>query len=953
MGPTSLAQARRHRVSATMVWPVPGTLKLTHGFLPSVRCTGHRQSVTETMQRTRPTTNKGQNTPMIIRHNRLHYLCGVGMLFLLCLLTGWGWVAQAQADPPVHPDGWDLSFGGDGKLETGCLGTGKITVSPVDDKFIVAVKCNGEHFLQRYLPNGEIDLSFGANGRIATTYGREGLFIIQTDSKLIAADGLRLTRFHNNGNVDRSFGVNGIADPFAISDENNQITQIALQQDGKIVATGTKNQQPLIVRYTTEGQLDPTFYGQGYRLLENHDFGQVETWEDLAIQPDGKLVVGLTAVRLIDPFYAIYDNDALIARYNVDGSLDQSFGSGGWLNYGQQSDPNFFGSILIQPDGKLLAFLGVGGQNSVVRLLPSGADDDSFSFTSHYIDADLVEIDQANRIVLLYEYGAYRLLPEGSVDQSFGKSGMISNHYDWWSSLKLQSDGRILMSSGNSIIDADVMVIRYDDNRPTPTATPTEPHPTYMPTPFPTPTPTPTPLSPEQRSLALIYTVLDNNLGSEWTRLVNNIEAGAHPGVDVRLLIDGPATGDAYVYTIQPDRNPYCPTIENPTCDGRYSEGYNYQRFFTEDTARPHALYQFLVDSFNAYRQAPQISLTIIGHGSGWGANALPAQPSIWRDQNDTLGGMLWDDHTGVQAGSRSLSTLALGQAIHWATSETNRTLNLLYLDGCSMGMTEVAYELRNRADYLLASPNTDWATFAYDQLLPLVRYERDGRALGEAWLAAEAALMRSRTGYPFTLALTDLRRITPLATTVTAFADALQGVVPTQRAAITLAYQQSDRFDSNYDATLDSNDNYLDLHDFAAQVQSSGITDTLVISHAQAVQTLLSSVVITVAQQNGSPWLAEEQTWAWRNLGGLSLYAPLQTDEAKRRIYYTKDHLAWAADSSWDEFLTTFWADIATAATPSDELPVCYATTQNCAGLANPLPVQPPQLLFMPIVRK
>jgi hypothetical protein len=312
---------------------------------------------------------------------------------------------------------------------------------------------------------------------------------------------------------------------------------------------------------------------------------------------------------------------------------------------------------------------------------------------------------------------------------------------------------------------------------------------------------------------------------------------------------------------------------------------------------------------------------------------------------------MLWDDHTGVQAGSRSLSTLALGQAIHWATSETRRTLNLIYLDGCSMGMTEVAYELRNRADYLLASPNTDWATFAYDQLLPLVRYDRNGRALGEAWLAAEAALMRSRTGYPFTLALTDLRQISPLATTVTAFADALQAVAPTHRAAIERAYQQSDRFDSNYDATLDSNDNYLDLRDFAAQVQSSGITDTLVISHAQAVQTLLSSVVVSVTQQNGSPWLAEDQTWAWRNLGGLSIYAPLQTDEAKRRIYYTKDHLAWAADSRWDEFLATFWAGTVNGATTAAELPVCYATTQGCQGLANPLPVQPPLVVFLPTI--
>jgi uncharacterized delta-60 repeat protein len=900
---------------------------------------------------------------MIMRHNPLYYFCGSGLLALLCLLLGWNWVAQAQTDPPVHPDGWDRLFAGDGRLETGCIYVGTYTsgtaiyVQP-DDKFIVQANCNTQQSLLRYLPDGTPDLGFGVNGHVVTDYGTNGLLTIQADGKLVAAFGLRLTRFHSNGALDTSFGVNGVADVFGNSDENNLFLRLVLQHDGKIVVTGVKNRQPLLARYTPDGNLDTTFSGQGFRLLEIGNDEQADTWtnrwRDLAIQPDGRIVVGRTAKRLIDPFYQTYDYDAILARYNSNGSLDSSFGNGGLLNYGSLSDELFFYTLGIQSDSKILVSLN----SALIRLLPSGATDNTFS-PANNANREIVEdiaFDQVGRILLYETQSGYagmdRLLPDGRKDLTF-----IDEDEAWLgppfgtlrAPAKRQSDGRFLFAISSN--EGEAWLTRYDDKRPTPTATATQPLPTDMPTPTPTTTPTPPPLPPSQRSLALIYAVLDNNLGSEWTRLVNNIEAGAHPGVDVRLLIDGPTTGDAYVYTIQPDRNPYCPTIENPTCDGRYREGDNYQRFFTEDTARPHALYQFLVDGFNAYPQAPQVSLTIIGHGSGWGANALPAQPSIWRDQNDTLGGMLWDDHTGVQAGSRSLSTLALGQAIHWATSETRRTLNLIYLDGCSMGMTEVAYELRNRADYLLASPNTDWATFAYDQLLPLVRYDRNGRALGEAWLAAEAALMRSRTGYPFTLALTDLRQISPLATTVTAFADALQAVAPTHRAAIERAYQQSDRFDSNYDATLDSNDNYLDLRDFAAQVQSSGITDTLVISHAQAVQTLLSSVVVSVTQQNGSPWLAEDQTWAWRNLGGLSIYAPLQTDEAKRRIYYTKDHLAWAADSRWDEFLATFWAGTVNGATTAAELPVCYATTQGCAGLTNPLPVQPPQTIFLPTI--
>ena len=900
---------------------------------------------------------------MFVQHNRLLALSGFGLLLLLGLFLGQQWVAHAQTDPPVHPDGWDLSFAGDGRLEVepNCWYGGLVHVQ-ADDKFIVSATCNGEGSLLRYLPDGILDLAFGVNGRIATgdDYYREAdLVTTQADGKIVAAVGLRVTRFHGNGTLDTSFGVNGVADVFGVSDADNEFTGIGLQPDGKLIAVGVRNQQPLIARYTHDGHLDTTFQGQGYRVevvtTAEQTWKRSNRWSDLTIQPDGKLVVGRTTLRLIDPLYEIYDSNAIVARFNADGALDTSFGSGGIVNCGAEADSIWFNELALQSDGKILVGLDPDDtETTLMRLLPSGANDPSF-FSALKIDSYYnIQVDHTGRI-LMERDTLHRLLPDGNIDVSFGKNGTLSPP-GRNISFAMQADGRILVS--NNAYEGDkVQIFRYTDNRPPAPGTPPAATATVTPTATPTPTPTPTPLPPEQRALALVYAVLDNNLGSEWTRLVNNIEAGAHPGVDVRLLIDGPATGDAYVYTIQPDRNPYCPTIENPTCNGRYREGYNYQRFFTEDTARPHALYQFLVDSLNAYPQAPQISLTIIGHGSGWGANALPAQPSIWRDQNDTLGGMLWDDHTGVQAGSRSLSTLALGQAIHWATSETGRTLNLLYLDGCSMGMTEVAYELRNRADYLLASPNTDWATFAYDQLLPLVRYDRDGRALGEAWLAAEAALLRSRTGYPFTLALTDLRQITPLATTVTAFADALQRVVPTQRAAITRAYQQSDRFDSNYDAKLDSNDNYLDLRDFAAQVQSSGITDTLVISHAQAVQTLLSSVVITVAQQNGSPWLAEEQTWSWRNLGGLSIYAPLHQDEAKRRIYYNKENLAWAADSTWDEFITTFWdsdgAGNATAAILTSELPVCFATTQNCVGLANQLPVQPPQSVFLPIASK
>lgn len=81
---------------------------------------------------------------MVVQHNRLLALSGFGLLLLLGLFLGRQWVAHAQTDPPVHPDGWDRLFAGDGRLETGCTSYGVNLQSSsdvyvqTDDKFIVA-----------------------------------------------------------------------------------------------------------------------------------------------------------------------------------------------------------------------------------------------------------------------------------------------------------------------------------------------------------------------------------------------------------------------------------------------------------------------------------------------------------------------------------------------------------------------------------------------------------------------------------------------------------------------------------------------------------------------------------------------------------------------------------------------------------------------------------------------
>ncbi|MCB0060946.1 MAG: hypothetical protein KDE19_02480, partial [Caldilineaceae bacterium] len=114
----------------------------------------------------------------------------------------------------------------------------------------------------------------------------------------------------------------------------------------------------------------------------------------------------------------------------------------------------------------------------------------------------------------------------------------------------------------------------------------------------------------------------------------------------------------------------------------------------------------------------------------------------------------------GLQdSGTRALSTRQLGIALDWINNATGRKIDLLYLDACSMGMAEVADEIAPYVSYLLASPNTAWASFAYDDMLADVTAGLSTEQIGRAWLEAEKAALDANEQddvfpYPYTLAL-------------------------------------------------------------------------------------------------------------------------------------------------------------------------------------------------------
>src|SRR5262249_19153544 len=97
------------------------------------------------------------------------------------------------------------------------------------------------------------------------------------------------------------------------------------------------------------GTLDPTFGGDGKVTTDfasSNDFGQ-----GAAIQADGKMVVAGFAQNLQNPA----NTDFALTRYNPDGSLDTTFGTGGKVttDFGSTTDRAF--GVAIQADGKIVA----------------------------------------------------------------------------------------------------------------------------------------------------------------------------------------------------------------------------------------------------------------------------------------------------------------------------------------------------------------------------------------------------------------------------------------------------------------------------------------------------------------------------------------------------------------------------------------------------------------------
>ena len=236
------------------------------------------------------------------------------------------------------------------------------------------------------------------------------------------------------------------------------------------------------MRFNTSGSLDASF-GSGGKVLTDFGAASDDTASAVAIQQDGRVVVAGYSD-------AAGGGDFALARYNADGSLDTTFGSGGKVltDFGSASN-DFAADIEVQPNGKIV----VAGSSrasgnydfAVVRYDTDGSFDTGFGSGGKVLtDLGAAQIDQASALTIQQggkivvaghsdaggsrDFALVSYNPDGGLDTGFGSGGKVltdlgAASLDYANSIEVQPNGKIVAAgAGDALGVGDFALVRYN-----------------------------------------------------------------------------------------------------------------------------------------------------------------------------------------------------------------------------------------------------------------------------------------------------------------------------------------------------------------------------------------------------------------------------------------------------------------------------------------------------------
>lgn len=426
----------------------------------------------------------------------------------------------------------DPTFGDGGLVASteffeGLAGGSRIAFQP-DGRIVVAgyLYPGEEHTVfavARFEVSGLPDPTFSGDGIASTTFhADEGCdeearsVVVQADGRIVAVgvsscpspgggDGtFAIARYGEDGAPDPTFGDNGtvmtgFGDP---EDCSAHAESVALDPQGAIVVAGTMDctkagidSRFAIARYATDGSLDSSFSDDG-RVTTNFT-PQYDKASDVAVQSDGKVVVSGTAAYWIVEIPDALPSRAALVRYELDGTLDPTFGGDGRVMTSFRSrrcpGSNESYGLAIQPDGMIVE----GGSAAcaaeargvphprwaLARYRPDGTLDPAFGGDGRVVSifSDItwgdwmsagIAIQSDGKIVAAGStcrsnprFALARYRPSGRLDRAFGDDGRVRTVFGTgrgcaqggWGGLGIQGDGKIVVSGGGGCLKAFAM----------------------------------------------------------------------------------------------------------------------------------------------------------------------------------------------------------------------------------------------------------------------------------------------------------------------------------------------------------------------------------------------------------------------------------------------------------------------------------------------------------------
>ncbi|HMC09985.1 MAG TPA: hypothetical protein VKH44_01795, partial [Pirellulaceae bacterium] len=303
------------------------------------------------------------------------------------------------------------------------------------------------------------------------------------------AEVLEVRSLLSAGALDLSFGVGGTGVQLvgtASAAAGEGATSMAITADGKIVVAGSATAGGTgadfaLTELNANGSVNTSFGTNGHVVLDIAA-GQNDHINSVAIDAFGRIVVaGTTSGPTGAP-------DAVVMRFNANGSVDTTFGAGGKVIFdfnGDVQHDSIANAVTVDASGKIVvagsARIGSGGSATtdlaVARFNADGTVDSSFGasgeaiigFAGGIASGNAVTIDASGRIVVagsasagsFNELAAVRLTSAGTLDASFGAGGKAVvnlGHETVATQVAIDASGRIVLG-GNSTVSGSTSIV--------------------------------------------------------------------------------------------------------------------------------------------------------------------------------------------------------------------------------------------------------------------------------------------------------------------------------------------------------------------------------------------------------------------------------------------------------------------------------------------------------------